>query len=301
MSSSAFTIGTGGGSGSGVSLEITINQIGHGLSLGDIIKSNGVDNEFAQAQGDSGPNSEAVGIVSAVVDADNFKYVSSAIQITFGGVPVGTPGSAVFLDPLVPGGMTTTKPTTIGHIVRALGTILASGATMYFDIAALAEEITAASSGFGSNLILLDDTVQSNNCVYTEPIPGGIIGSNGGFRFKLIVDTVGYGSGGGTINYAVTYGGTSFASGTIASGTTSGNGKTSFEGIIYGTGATNAQIGYIEVISQIPTVGGAPNMLSDIATTVMAVDSTILKNLVITFSAVSNATFSFKGVIIQNL
>ncbi len=61
----------------------------------------------------------------------------------------GTPGDALFLDPSVAGGITTVKPTTIGQIIRGLGTLIDSGNTMYFDIAALAEEITSISSFSG--------------------------------------------------------------------------------------------------------------------------------------------------------
>jgi hypothetical protein len=143
----SYLLDASGGGGSGTSLAFNINQTGHGLSVGDVIKSNGVDNEFAQAQADSSVNAEAVGIVTVVTDADNFTYVSSAIQLSSGFVPVGTPGDAVFLDPTVAGGLTITKPTGVGQVIRALGTIIASGSTMYFDIAALGEEITGTGSG----------------------------------------------------------------------------------------------------------------------------------------------------------
>jgi hypothetical protein len=130
------------GGGTGTSLGIAVNQVGHGLSVGDVIRSNGTDDEFTTAQADTTTNSEAVGIVTVVTDANNFEYVSSAVQLSGGFVPVGTPGDAVWLDPSVAGGITTTKPSTVGQVARGLGTIIASGATMYFDIAALAEEIT---------------------------------------------------------------------------------------------------------------------------------------------------------------
>lgn len=152
----ALIVANGGGGGaSGTELiSPVITQVAHGLSVGDIIQSNGVDNEFTQAQGDSPSNSEAVGIVTVVIDPDNFQYVSSAVQLSGAFVPVGTPGEAVWLDPAVPGGMTITKPNTVGQVARGLGTIIASGATMYFDIAALAEEITSDSiSGGGENVI----------------------------------------------------------------------------------------------------------------------------------------------------
>ncbi len=138
----------GGGTGSGVELiSPVITQTGHGFAEGDIIQSSGVDNEFALSQADSPANAESVGMVTNVIDVNNFQYISSAVQVSGAFVPAGTPGDAIFLDPGVAGGMTTTKPTGIGEVIRGLGTILANGATMYFDIAALGEEITASSGG----------------------------------------------------------------------------------------------------------------------------------------------------------
>lgn len=143
-----------GGGGSGSALSFNVNQTGHGLSVGDPIKSNGVDNQFALSSADSAANAETVGIVTVVTDANNFTYVSSATQLSGGFVPVGTPGEAVWLDPA--GGLTITRPSVIGQIARGLGTIIASGATMYFDIAALGEEITSSSGG---SFNVLDVTV----------------------------------------------------------------------------------------------------------------------------------------------
>lgn len=130
--------------GSGTTLGTTVAQVAHGLSVGQVIRSNGTANAYTPAQGNNPANAEAVGIVTAVSNPNNFTYVSSAVQLSGVFVPVGTPGDAVFLSPTSAGGMTTTKPTTIGQVVRALGTILTSGSLMYFDIAALGEEITSA-------------------------------------------------------------------------------------------------------------------------------------------------------------
>jgi hypothetical protein len=129
---------------SGITNEVgaSVTQAAHGFSVGDIIRPSGVDNEFTLSQGNSPANSEAVGIVTVVTDVNNFEYVSSAAQLSGAFVPVAAGNTTVWLDPSVAGGMTTTEPATIGQVKRGLGTIIASGATMYFDIAALAEEIT---------------------------------------------------------------------------------------------------------------------------------------------------------------
>lgn len=140
------TITNSGGGGTGTALETTVSQTAHGLSVGNLIKVSGT-NTFAVAQGDTAVNAETVGIVTTVVNVNSFKYVSSAVQLAI--APVGTPGSAVWLSPTVAGGMTATKPSTVGQVARALGTIIESGAKMYFDIAALAE-VVGSGVGVGS-------------------------------------------------------------------------------------------------------------------------------------------------------
>lgn len=132
-------------------LSIDINQVAHGLVVGDVIKSNGTDDEFATAQADSLANSQVVGVVTFVTDADNFTYVSQAVQLNGGFVPAGTPGDVIYLSPTSAGGMTTTKPVGATQIVRIIGNITASAATMYLNPCGLDDRMLPNSQIFVGN------------------------------------------------------------------------------------------------------------------------------------------------------
>jgi hypothetical protein len=118
----AFTVGEG----SGTTVEVTVAQNTHGLSVGDIIKSSGSANAFAKAKADSSANAEVVGIVSVVTDANNFKYVSHGYITT--GVPTATAGTVYFLDPSTAGALTATEPTTAGQVSKPVLVVLESAA-----------------------------------------------------------------------------------------------------------------------------------------------------------------------------
>lgn len=139
--------GGGGISGPNTDLTVDVSQTAHGFSVGDVIRSDGTANSYTLAQADSPANAEAVGMVTNIINANNFSYTSAAVQLSGVFVPVAIPGTAIFLDPAIAGGMTLAKPTAIGQVVRALGTVLTSGSLMYFDVAALGEELTSVGAG----------------------------------------------------------------------------------------------------------------------------------------------------------
>jgi len=105
-----------------------VAQTAHGLTAGNVIRSSGTANQYAKAQSDSAVNADAVGIVTVVDDANNFTYAFAGVVTV--GVPVAAAGTAVFLDPSVSGGLTTTQPSTLGQIEKPLGVIIESGAKM---------------------------------------------------------------------------------------------------------------------------------------------------------------------------
>lgn len=101
----------GGGGGSGSSS--AISQTGHGFSIGDVLYYNG--SGFAKAKADTAASAEVIGIVSAVASASNF-------TISFNGLITGlsglTAGSPYFLSADTAGALTSTEPTTAGHISK---------------------------------------------------------------------------------------------------------------------------------------------------------------------------------------
>jgi len=91
----------------GTSATKDVNQTGHGFAVGDVIKSNGTNNEYEKAQADSGANAQSVGIVTTVDDANNFTYTPSGPIITLSGL---TAGDVYYLDDTTAGDVTTTAP-----------------------------------------------------------------------------------------------------------------------------------------------------------------------------------------------
>lgn len=113
--------------GGGGSTTVNVTQTSHGLSAGNLIRSNGTDNQYAVADKDAGSTADAVGYVTAVTDANNFTFQPLGHRIT-NNVPVATAGSALFVGDS--GALTTTEPTTVGQISKPVGIITASGSSM---------------------------------------------------------------------------------------------------------------------------------------------------------------------------
>lgn len=123
---------TTAGTSTGESLTLQVNQVAHGFSEGEVLKSSGADNDYALAQANNDVNAEVVGIVTTVVDADNFIYSKDIMGYTGAGIPAGTPGEAVFLSESVPGAMTLTEPAGATDISKPLGVLIASATKMNF-------------------------------------------------------------------------------------------------------------------------------------------------------------------------
>lgn len=111
--------------GNGQSLTKSVNQVAHGFSVGNVIRSNGSDNVYAKAKADNSTNAEVVGFVTTVTDADNFIYTTNGTVTA--GVPVATAGTVYFLDTSTAGAITTTDPTSPGQISKPILQVLASG------------------------------------------------------------------------------------------------------------------------------------------------------------------------------
>lgn len=123
--------GSGGG-GSGEATIFTVAQTAHGLSVGDIVRSNGTAGQFTKAQADSAANAEVIGIVTVVTDANNFTVTTEGYITT--GVPTATAGTVFFLSASTAGALTSTEPSTVGQISIPLLTIITSAAKAFFSV-----------------------------------------------------------------------------------------------------------------------------------------------------------------------
>jgi hypothetical protein len=118
------TLNSSTGTGNGTTLLRTVSQISHNLSAGNAIRLSAT-NTYVKAKADTVVNAEVIGIVTQVINADSFVYTSGGYITT--GVPA-VPGNTVcFLSDITDGLVTSTEPTTIGHISKPLLIVIENG------------------------------------------------------------------------------------------------------------------------------------------------------------------------------
>lgn len=107
----------------------TINQTGHGFSVGDYIRP--TTNQWTFSQGNNATNAECWAQVTVVIDSDNFTAVplvgtrqqQTNIVALIAGFAGGDP---VYLSATTPGGMTNVAPTTVGQVTKPIGYVEAN-------------------------------------------------------------------------------------------------------------------------------------------------------------------------------
>lgn len=112
----------GGGGGSGVNLATTISQTAHGFTVGQVLALNGAT--YILARADNAADAEVVGIVTSVIDANDFTMTFSGVVTGLSGLIAG---DVYFLSAVTPGAMTPTNPTGSGQISKPL--LIASSTT----------------------------------------------------------------------------------------------------------------------------------------------------------------------------
>lgn len=106
----------------------TINSVGHGFVFGSVLRFDGSAYQLAQAS--SAETAEVIGVVSKIIDADNFELTFlgeifgdfSAINATGAGLVSGT---TYYLTPSVAGKITPVQPTSPGSVHKAV--LIATG------------------------------------------------------------------------------------------------------------------------------------------------------------------------------
>jgi len=124
----------GAGTGGGLNSSVEINQVAHGLSVGDLIYRDPTTPDYQKgiADGIVPEQSDVVGVVKDVIDADNFiyQYLIGEFVNSGSGFPAGTEGDAIFLSDIIPGQMTNISPSTLGHISKPIGIIIKANTKM---------------------------------------------------------------------------------------------------------------------------------------------------------------------------
>lgn len=118
-----------GAGGAGSSKDI--NQSTHGFTVGTVLRYANQSGEtgYVKSQADDAENADVIGVVSEVVDVDNFKISYSGF-ITLAGQSF-TAGQVMFLSDATAGLLTSTEPTDIGAVSKPMF-IPVSATTGYF-------------------------------------------------------------------------------------------------------------------------------------------------------------------------
>ena len=161
--------------GSGSSMTRSINQVGHGLSLGNILKCTG-SGTYGKAQADTGSNAEVVGMASAIAGVDDF-------TILFGGYVSGltslslSANTLYFLSPSVAGGLTSTDPLdtgVVGQISKPVLLMVTVDAGYFFNFRGAEVGSIIGSGSYqidqtpdNGTYSLLSGTVNGSNKVFT--------------------------------------------------------------------------------------------------------------------------------------
>lgn len=195
--------GTGGhtiattGTGSGEVLEKTFTQAAHGFTVGQVLKSSGVDGEFALAESDVAANADVIGIVTSVPTANTFVLTAQGYQIVTV-LPGGTvTGDNLYLSDSVAGALTLTDPAIAnvpGTISKPLGTVIndSTGLCLIFNQRGQEQQSTPISGG--GELVYSDFFTGLSSGVQT--IPHGYAGVPS--RVEVSYTYIGSGAAGGS-------------------------------------------------------------------------------------------------------
>lgn len=96
-----------------------VNQNNHNFAFGEVIYNNA--GTYTSAQADAAATANPVGVVSEVIDIDNFKFLQIGILSGFAGL---TPGEENYLSTTVAGGVQNTVPTNPGEVIKEIWIVL---------------------------------------------------------------------------------------------------------------------------------------------------------------------------------
>jgi hypothetical protein len=132
----------------------------HGFIIGNVLRYDGA--AYVLANASSGATSDVVGIVTSVMDANNFELTSSGV---INGLSSLSPSASYFLSDTVSGSLTITEPTAIGSISKPLLIALTASTGLFYNWRGIANvnpiEINAllpSQSGQAGSVLISDGT-----------------------------------------------------------------------------------------------------------------------------------------------
>lgn len=117
-------VGPTGPAGNTDSINMNIAQTAHGFTVGNVLRIQNSATTYIKAQADNAVNAEVVGVVSVVIDANNFKLVMFGYVSGLTGL---TKGTVYFLSHATAGLLTPTEPVQNG--VRVSKPLLVANST----------------------------------------------------------------------------------------------------------------------------------------------------------------------------
>lgn len=145
------------GGGSGESLAKSIAQTGHGFSVGNIVMYDG--GAYIKAKANNVLSADAVGIVSAVADVDNFTLTLGGYISTLAAL---TPGTVYFLSDDIAGVLTINEPDTTGDVSKPMLISVSATEGYVFNFRGVeigaAAAITSVSEGVAGPLVIVPTT-----------------------------------------------------------------------------------------------------------------------------------------------
>lgn len=117
------------GASSSSSVSEPVNQASHGLTVLDVVRLNS-SGSFVKSIANSTQNAEVIGIVTEILDSDNFTLTTFGKVSGFTGL---VPGDVYFLSESVAGAVTTTPPSLFieGNVIKPV-LVAESATTAYF-------------------------------------------------------------------------------------------------------------------------------------------------------------------------
>ena len=133
VSGASFAYSTTSGgyvqSGGGAAVGSNVTQAAHGFVVGEHLYRNA--GSYAKARADASATAEAVGIVSAVLDANTFTLSTGGLITGLSGL---TDGTVYFLSTTVAGGVQTAQPNTPGHIDKPVMIAVSTTSAVYLNM-----------------------------------------------------------------------------------------------------------------------------------------------------------------------
>lgn len=276
--------GAGSGGGSAETVSLDVNQVAHGFSIGNVVRSSGINGQYTKSKSDISANSEVTGIVSSVADANNFTIVTEGF-VNISSLPGGSvAGNILFLSDTVAGGLTLIEPTTGTTVSKPVAEVIDAAASMIYWHNYRGQVNQTVPLSFGTKVYLQTSTFSSpvdtnENIVSSFSVPANRLSTNNALRVSIKNIQLTTSGGTYTSTFRLKYGGTTISTLVMNAGnivTATGE----IDCILAGAGSFNSQAADSNIL--FVTQDAARRTTRDQTTSTSSVDSTLSQFFTIT-------------------